>query len=257
MDRPLRPLAHAQFLRRRIFALAALLVLGGCGVNGDFGELNPTLVRDDIHDWVGRDNAVGKPISPSSFELTDDERAMRDLAFPLIEPPYDRQKWDAAGREYGLIRTSPQEAMDRTVYFAHLLKVEDRSPSARYSQLIDDIRNDSTRLPQYYETAGRVLNMDQKRHKSLAYVSKLSSAERMNANNRARENARVVAIVRRSLLQRVAAYRYALERLVIMAPSPQAVEAERALNKLKADVDYYGTHPAPTWAREQSLAYSR
>ena len=36
-------------------------------------------------------------------------------------------------------------------------------------------------LPQFFETAARVLDIDQKRRKSLAYVSALSPAERNNA----------------------------------------------------------------------------
>jgi hypothetical protein len=53
-----------------------------------------------------------------------------------------------------------------------------RSPSAVYARLIDDIRNDTTRLSQFFETAGRVIDIDQKRQKSLAYVSPLNKAER-------------------------------------------------------------------------------
>jgi hypothetical protein len=239
--------------RRQLFAIATLVLLAGC-TNGDFGEVNQTLVRDDIHDWIGRDNVAGKPISPSSFQLTDDERALRDLAYPLIEPPYDRQQWYSVVGEYGLIRRTPREAANRTAYLAHLLATADRSPVARYEQLVDDIRNDSTRLPQFFETAGRVIDIDQKRRKSLAYVSSLSESERRNALNRIRENARVVALVRTSLTQRVASYRFALERLVIMTPSSQAVETERTLNHLQAQVAHYRTFLPPTWVRERSLA---
>src|SRR5581483_11374105 len=73
------------------FLLAVSVVLTGCA-NGDFGEVKPILVRDDIHDWVGHD-ALGGRSKPSSFELTDDERLLRDLAYPLIEPPFDRQRF--------------------------------------------------------------------------------------------------------------------------------------------------------------------
>ncbi|MFY9817967.1 MAG: hypothetical protein WA756_14285 [Pseudolabrys sp.] len=52
-----------------------------------------------------------------------------------------------------------------------------RSPSSRYAKLIDDIRNDTTRLSQFFETAGRVMDIDQKRQKSLAYVSGLNKSE--------------------------------------------------------------------------------
>ncbi len=46
MANPLSPLAR----RRGLFALPVLALLAGCA-NGDFAEVNPTLVRDDIHDW--------------------------------------------------------------------------------------------------------------------------------------------------------------------------------------------------------------
>ena len=36
------------------------------------------------------------------FPLTDEERQLRDLAYPLIEPPYDRQRWYSVLGEYGV-----------------------------------------------------------------------------------------------------------------------------------------------------------
>ncbi len=239
--------------RRLLPALAALALLAGCE-QGDFGELNRVLVRDDIHDWVGRDNKAGTPISPSNFQLTDDERQLRDLAFPLIEPPFKRQKFGQAAREYGLIRTS---ASDRTAYATRLMNTPVRSPSALYATLSDDVSNDRTRLPQFFETAGRVIDMDQKRRKSLAYVTQIGELERQDTINRIAENARVIGEVRASLTYRAASYRFALERLVIAAPSPQAVDTERALNQLQADIARYRNHPAPSWSQEPSLAFQR
>ena len=64
-------------------------------------------------------------------------------------------------------------------------------------------------------------------------------------------------MVRRSLDERIAAYKFALERLVIMTPNPQAVQVEHALNELRARVTWYRTHRTPGWTREQSLASSR
>lgn len=247
----------SRIVRRSLLALAALTALSGCGVDGDFGELSRTLSRDDIHDWIGRDTTAGIPISPSNFQLTDDERLLRDLAFPLIEPPQDRQKFGQVVREYGLIRTSPREAHDRTGYATQLMKTNARSPSARYAQLNDDIRNDSTRLPPLFETAGRVLDMDHKRRKSLAHVSSLGELERKNTLDRIAENGRVIAEVRASVTHRAASYRFALERLVISAPSPQAVDSERMLNQLQAAIDRYRNYPAPSWQREPSLAFQR
>jgi hypothetical protein len=91
MGNPLSPVTRAAIWRRRACALTVLSLLGGC-TNGDFGEVRPSLVRDDIHDWVAYDAIAGQSTWPSRFDLTDDERQLRDLAYPLIEPPYNRQQ---------------------------------------------------------------------------------------------------------------------------------------------------------------------
>ena len=237
--------------RRNSFVLAALMLLAGCA-NSDFGEVNSTLVTDGIHNWLGRSSAASHPVPPSAFEYTDDERALRDNAYPLIEPPYDRQQWYSVAGEYGLVRYN---IADRRKYFQRLMSDDYRSSAARYSKLIEDVRNDTTRLSQFFETAGRVIDMDQKRLKSLEYVSALSKGEVVNAKRRIRENAHVVDIVHQSLSDRVASYHFALERLVITTPSTQAVDAERLLSQLETQIARYDTLP-PTWVREPSLASS-
>jgi hypothetical protein len=238
--------------RRYIFALAAVSLLGGCGTpNGDFGQVQPYLVGDSVHDWVGpyATGSVG-----SKFDLTDDERQLRDLSYPLIEPPYERQQWYSITGEYGIIR--PARHVDRGIYATCLLASRYHSPLTRYSQLIDDVRNDITRMPQFFETAGRVLDMDAKRRRSMAYVSSVSPAERKNAEQRMNENASIVTLVRNKLVERASSYRFALERLVIETPSPRAVEVEQGLAQLHAYIERYRA-PAPTWVRERSLVSTR
>ncbi|MGB7260049.1 MAG: hypothetical protein WBD48_18410, partial [Pseudolabrys sp.] len=74
-----------------------------------------------------------------------------------------------------------------------------------------------------------------------------------NAKRRMHENGLIVSWVYASLDQRVSSYRFALERLVIMTPSPQAVDVERHLNELKARIARYH-RPAPTgYHLERSL----
>ena len=250
MNNPPRSLTRT--VLRQIFFLATLGLLGGCA-NGDFGEINQTLVTDGIHDWLGRSSPASHPVPPSTFEYTDDERALRDNAYPLIEPPYDRQQWYSVAGEYGLIRYN---IADRAKYFNRVMEECHRSPSAVYARLIDDIRNDTTRLSQFFETAGRVMDIDQKRlKKSRLYIG----AEQRRGGERPAprpENAHVVDIVRQSLTDRVAAYHYVLERLVITTPSVQAVEVERLLIQLQNQIAGYNILP-PTWVREPSLASTR
>lgn len=233
----------------RLFPLLLLaacgLLLSACGTpNGDFGRVRPSLVSDNIHDWLGP--AAVAPRPPSAYELTDDERELRDLAFPLIEPPYDRQRWDNVLREYGLKGDYRPIAFDRTAYAAELFAAPHRSAASRYAQLTDDIRNDITRQPQFFETAARVVDIDGKRRKSLGYVSVLSAAERANALRRIRENRCIIAWVRDALAQRAASYRFALERLVVVVPAAEAADVEHTLNQLQAvNARYRQSLPPP------------
>lgn len=236
-----KPPAGGSILRRHLLALATAALVGGCA-NGDFGEVRPFLVTDHIHDWVGGAAVAGRDTALSDFQLTDDERELRDLAFPLIQPPFDRQRWYSVLEEYGVIRPEqwgPWTRFDRDAYLRKILSIPYRSTNARYARLIDDIRNDAARLPQFFETAARVVDMDRKRWESLAYISGLSKHERNNALLRIRENRAIVAMVKASLLQRAAAYCFALEHLVVRTPSSQAAEVEHDLRVLQAEIARY------------------
>ena len=127
-----------------------------------------------------------------------------------------------------------------------------RSPPARYAQLIDDVRNDVTRLP-HSSSRRRVIDIDRKRHKACAYFRPFGRTSATKALRRIDANASIVSLVRTRLHQRMASYRFALERLVLMTPSPQAAQAEQALNRLQAR-DRALPPPAPSWRRERSLA---
>ncbi len=229
-------------MQRRRTARRLHVDLSLCGLlifvcpNGDFGRVRPSLLTDDIHAWVGRDAArdYGAPVS--LFPLTDDERLLRDLAYPLIEPAYDRQRWYSVLGEYGMTYYFRSEwyNCDQTAYAARLMTAYVRSETARYARLNDDVRNDVLRLDPFFTVARRVVDIDRKREQSVAYISILSAGEVANMRSRVGENTLTVGWVQRSLVERIASYRFALERLVIVAPSPMAVEVERSLALLQA-----------------------
>ena len=227
-------------VRHREFAsplavLLGFLALAGCSSIGDFGRLQRFYVRDDIHDWVGREAAVraGAPISAG--RLTEDERALRDLAFPLIEPPYDRQRWNAVVYEYGLDQKFRRELWidDPTIYYAHLQGSIHRSSAGRYSQLNDDIRNDIVRIDPFLVIARRVVDLDRRREAAMAHVADLAPEEAFNAQARVGENALVIAWVQHALVERCASYRFALEHLAVAEPEPAAADADHVLTQLR------------------------
>src|SRR5439155_25034637 len=119
-------------------AAAALLLLTGCSGNGDFGRMRQSLIRDDTHAWLGP-AAAGTPVPepPWRHQLTDEERRLRDQAYPLIEPPYDRNQWYSALAEWGGA-SRPYPYPDRAGYASRLFQTPYRSQTARYNKLIED-----------------------------------------------------------------------------------------------------------------------
>jgi hypothetical protein len=214
------------------------LALAGCTSIGDFGRLQSPLVTDDIHAWVGQEAAAnaGAPISFNN--LTDDERTLRDLAFPLIQPAFDRVRWDAVVREYGVNRwiRAGLWVVDRPAYYAHLMGEFHRSSAGRYNLLIDDIRNDIVRVEPFFSTARRVADLDQRREKSMQFIADLTPEERISALARVGENSLTIAWVHQSLEQRCASYRFALEHLAVAEPEPLAGQAEYVLTQLQQQV---------------------
>jgi hypothetical protein len=238
--------------------MLALLLLAGCA-NGDFGRIRPALVTDGIHDWVGSAAARSAAAPVSSFRLTDQERTLRDLAYPLIEPPYDRQRWYSILGEYGVSRFFLPDWWhpDRAAYYRRLkykyfIFERYRSEAGQYAKLIEDIRNDVTRIDPFFNVAARVADLDRKRQRSLDYISGLTPSERGNTLARIGENTLIVSWVARSLEDRAESYRYALERMVIETPSRQAVETEQALTLMQQKIARYRQPfppPPPVTAR--------
>jgi len=227
-----------------------MLALAGCSSIGDLGQLQQPLVTDDIHAWVGQEAAarVGAPIS--SYNLTDDERALRDLAFPLIEPPYDRIRWDAILYEYGIKRKLQRQlwSLDPAAYYRHLQSAGYRSTAGRYNKLIDDIRDDVVRVGPFFDMAHRVLDVDRRRAASMEYMTDITPLERANALARISENSLTIAWVQTSLAQRCAGYHFALDHLAVGEPENIAVEADIALTQLQQAVAANQLVPTPQFA---------
>ena len=232
------PIRTSRPSRRSSAALALLLAtcaLGGCS-GGDFGRTRQDFLNDDMHRWIGGEVTGSLGLKASQFQLTDNERQLRDLAYPLIEPPHSRPAWRSVFGEYAAL-PSPwrqQVAFDRTAYGRSLIDEPHRSYSSRYSQLTDDVRDDITRFEPFFASAVRVIDLDRKRNAAMAQISALSPRERADAVARMQENSLIVQWVQQCLERRVSSYRWALERLVLQAPDNMAADADRLIGELAA-----------------------
>ncbi|MEZ2141216.1 hypothetical protein AAE026_02740 [Bradyrhizobium sp. DN5] len=224
----------------RPFASAVMLTLLGAALGacsgGDFGRTRADMRSDDMHRWLGAEVTSSVGLKPSQFQLTDEERQLRDLAYPMIEPPLSRPAWKSVFGDYKPLPSPWRQKIvfDRTMYGRTLIDEPHRSHSSRYAQLIEDVRNDITRFEPFFASAIRVIDLDRKRDASIARVSALSPRERDDAVARMQENSLIVQWVQQCLEQRVSSYRWALERLVIQAPDGMAADADRLIGELAA-----------------------
>jgi hypothetical protein len=220
-----------------ILAAGVALMLAGCASAGDLGRERPSPFADDNRHWTTPPSVLFAE-RPALFMYTDDEKLLRRLAYNLITPPYPRETWDARILQFGRTREFRIDwyANDYRAYAIELASTRYRSASARYAGLSEDISNDIVTTEPFFQTAYRVADMDSKRDKALSHISGLTADEQYNAQCRIAENRMIVGWVYGVLQQRIVAYRYALERLVIATPSPMAVDAERTLNELNRRV---------------------
>src|SRR6476619_3359845 len=217
-----------------LFVLAAA-ALGGCS-GGDLGRTRQDFLNDDMHRWIGGEATSSVGLRPSQFQLTNNERLLRDLAYLLIEPPHSRPAWKSVFGDYKPIPSPWRQTVvfDHTAYGRVLIDEPHRSHSSRYAQLIEDVRDDITRFEPFFADAVRVIELDRKRNAALSQISELSPRERADAIARMEENSLIVQWVQQCLERRISSYRWALERLVIQAPDGMAADADRLIGELAA-----------------------
>jgi hypothetical protein len=232
---PIRTPGRALASSPALALLLASAMLGGCS-GGDFGRTRSDFLNDDMHRWVGGEATSSVGLPASQFQLTDNERLLRDLAYPLIEPPHSRPAWRSVFGDYQPLAAPwrQQVAFDRTVYGRQLIDEPHRSYASRYSQLMDDVRDDISRFEPFYADAVKVIDLDRKRNAALAHISELSPRERTDAVARMQENSLIVQWVQQCLERRVSSYRWALERLVLQTPDNMAADADRLIGELAA-----------------------
>ena len=168
------------------------------------------------------------------------------MGYTLIQPAYDRNRWDSAFAEYVFEGPPVPAPFDPAAYRTHLNITWRSSEVSSYAQIVEDARNDVLRMEPFFGTAARVAEVDHRRAETLGHVASRAAPrdqETSNALRRINENTAVVDWVCRSLKQRATSYRYALDRLVIRTPSANAADVEVALALLATRIAGYCPGP--------------
>ena len=124
----------------------------------------------------------------------------------------------------------------KDIYLNMLLSSDSfKSLASRYQRLAEDIEADRLLIADFKQIYARVVEGDRVRRRSLEHVHDLTDAERLDTLARIDENIALERWVHRDVCYRIDMYIYALERLVLMGPMREAINAERGINTLKLE----------------------
>jgi hypothetical protein len=226
---------------RRALAAAAVILL--CGVVtacarpiGDLGRAQRGVLHDEIMPAAGKIRAEisGEPVS--AFNLTDEEREMRDRVWRFLVAPH-AEDWfmDTAVEPQRTRLTAAADTHFKPErYYRWLRQTHFQSSRVRYRRLADDARADIDTAPTTFASICRVLEVDRQRSVATRELRGLASSE---AAARRAENEIVISWFARALHYRYAAYNNALDHLLVETPHEEAVEADARIGELAVYVE--------------------
>lgn len=239
--------------RKRIAALVLALptLLAGCGrPTGDFGRAEPSFLHDRVMPAAGDLVAEwDRREVVSDFNRTDREGTLRDRAWSLVRAPHVRDWFGETLVEFERTRIVPpiDWAFEPKGYYNHLRRDPFVSSETRWNRVVADMRSDTGLIGPFWSEARRVREDDALRLRALDERRGGAPSELSNAYARIDENARVVDWVWRAMRLRVAAYRDAIDRMMVETPSQRRYEAEIAWGELRDAITRAeaGMPPAP------------
>lgn len=223
---------------RLLSLLFLALCISGCvRTVGDFERKEGSVFQDTILSETGHYAVRGRGELSSVYEMTDEEKELRNVAWDLVRPP-GGGTW-SSGMEFDLAwtRIAPQAwyKYDDANYYLLLRNGGLVSHETYYERLVMQARGDASRMPVFRDVAVRVGKADGARRAAMRALL-ADNVMRREAEARIADNARIVDWVEDSMCLRIRAYRTALGRLMIEMPSTKAVEVEAAIDALEWEI---------------------
>jgi hypothetical protein len=220
------------------FAIVGVLLLAGCARPvGDFGRADP----DALHDVDMP--AVGTLLHPrSDFNLTDQEREMRDRVWRYLVSPHANDWFGDTAVELQRTGIAPRKDKPLPVdrYYRWLHGTVFASSPVRFDRISSDITSDIDTLPSTFTAICAVIEIDRRRGVASNGIAGLEDKVLENAAARQQENRTIIAWFTEALTNRYDSYSYALDHLLIETPHEQAVRTNGLLNDLDVYVEAAG-----------------
>lgn len=219
----------------RLTLAGLVLSVAACGrPTGDFGRARPSALHDDVLPAIGSVAATIREEPVSAFNLTDDERELRDRAWAFVRPPHVGDWWLEPLVEGQRTRILPvlDPRFDPRRYYLFLRSDAYRSSDTRWRKVITDITADTLLVPPFCAIAARVRTTDAERLRVVDARPDIAPLGMTAAYARVEENNRQMSWVWRALAYRLTSYRHAIDSLQLETPSDLQWEANRAFDGL-------------------------
>lgn len=230
--------------------LAAFLVCPAApSFGGDFGREDSGVMDRKILPLIGGFAARFREEPVSYFNLTDEEKLLRQQARHLIAPPHARDWIHAIASRIQRYRiTAPLDnRLNTNAYYAYLRSDRFRSTAGRYGRLSADMAADAALIPPFFARASQVTASDTIRIEAVATFGPIGDERfalqspllrpmttvQTAAYARVHENKELIDWADRAVVFRIESYRNAIERLAIEEPDARVGLADGELQRLE------------------------
>lgn len=232
-----------------IVAIALAAVLNAPVFAADFGRGESRLLDRQVLPLVGSFIARFRKEPVSHFNLTDDEKLLRQQAQHLIAPPHARDWFHQIAAKVQRYRMSApiDQHLSPDAYYAYLRSDRFRSTAGRYNRLSADMAADAALLHPFFSRAAHVTASDVMRLRAVGVydgrdpnppvyqrpIIRQNRSLAAEAEARVYENKEIINWAERAVAFRIESYRRAISRLVIEEPTGRAGLADGELQRLE------------------------
>ena len=207
---------------------------------GDFGRAEPDPIHDQVLPAIGTGRAILSKEPVSAFNLSDEEREMRDRIWHYLVAPHAFDWFQASVVELQRTRIMPvssKSLLPLNRYYLWLHGEHYASSRTRYGRIGDDVTVDVELMTDVFTSICAVLEQDRQRGVAANGIPDLDDATRGNAAARQFENQTQIGWFVAAVQNRYDSYNYALDHLLVETPHEEAVGVNGALSDLAIYVE--------------------
>lgn len=207
---------------------------------GDFGRADLDPIHDQVMPALGTGRALLSKEPVSAFNLSDQEREMRDRIWHYLIAPHAFDWFQSSVVELQRTRIMPvssKSLLPQDRYYLWLHRQEFASSRTRYARIEDDVTVDVELMPSVFASICAVLEQDRQRGVAANGIANLDENTKSNAAARQFENQTQIGWFVAAVQNRYDSYNYALDHLLVETPHEEAIGANGALSDLAVYIE--------------------